>query len=1210
MRGIFVVWLFTLVGGINNVLIAYHQEYQLYKNPLVIVVSAISVYLATTALLAFITFDRRLRYEWRAGLLLFILYVLGAVGLALASLSGDGRIFLFAFIILAAIFFDFWISLVALGTSVATYVIVGWLQVTGILVVPSIRQVLARDAGAWFSGGLVLLLLSIAALISTTYLLQALGRSLNESRETLAREQHLSRTLRTVSDVNQLIVREQDPGKLLSEACQLLVSARGYSFACVGMFGADDNTTKVVARAGGATGVEQFIINIGQEGAQDPACVEKAIRTRRYFLVSPVNDNDVCAVCAYHAGCPARAVIVLPLLREESAFGVLAIDHVLPAPAFDDEEIHLLQGLTDNLVYALGSLEANKRLQTYARHQSLLNEITRTALEASDLETMLQVLVRRLEGALNADEYYVTLLQNFHGAPVYIASSDSLKSIIQAGRPKPGDKVLSQSILERGQALVIEDIMKTPFISPHIAALLPARSALGLPLIANNQKLGTLVFGFQQAHHFTPEEIELGEQASRQIALAILKARLEMETRSKATELGKLYAASQDMAASMIDPPALLQVLIHHMTEALEATSGYISVVDLAGATQSTLAEYWSEQASASERRHDIGRVHSLDDYPALRSAVTTGQVVVLQDDDDGCSDMERRQFATCGVRAIMFVPIMAHGKLFGAVEIREGRRKREFTLNEINLVSSLASHAAGVIENANLFSELTRRENYFRALFENSAEGVAILNADGIFTYLTPQEEKLLGYDHSRVVGRYAFTIVHPDDLARAKSAFAESIQSPGQVIDVECRVRHVDHTWRHLEISLKNLLDSPSVKGVVANFRDITERKLAEENLRRHAHELEILAAASTALRTAQKVTEMIPILVQHAIRAVNGTYGSIFLLDPEQGDYVSRGWYSADGVPAYPLPDETILHHRIGEGITGRVAQAGELYVTEDVHQDPSAYILEAEKERLQDAHGGVSLPLRAEEQVIGVMHVWMKDRHIFTEMEIRLLIALAETAGNSIHRAMLFEQTLRQAEDLIRAYDNTLAGWARALELRDELTEGHTRRVTELTVQLARALGVPENDLDHIRRGALLHDIGKMGIPDSILHKPAPLTAHEKKIMQLHPQYAYEMLSLISFLRPSLDIPYCHHERWEGSGYPRGLKGEQIPLAARIFAVVDVWDALTSDRPYRAAWEPQKVREYIQHESGKHFDPRIVETFLQMDLESWLTDQRPS
>jgi putative nucleotidyltransferase with HDIG domain len=179
----------------------------------------------------------------------------------------------------------------------------------------------------------------------------------------------------------------------------------------------------------------------------------------------------------------------------------------------------------------------------------------------------------------------------------------------------------------------------------------------------------------------------------------------------------------------------------------------------------------------------------------------------------------------------------------------------------------------------------------------------------------------------------------------------------------------------------------------------------------------------------------------------------------------------------------------------------------------------------------------------------------------------------------------------------AYDATIEGWSRALDLRDRETEGHTRRVTDMTLNLAHKMGLNDERLVLIRRGALLHDIGKMGIPDIILNKPEPLSEEEQQIMRQHPQLAYNMLEPIAYLRDSLNIPYCHHEKWDGTGYPRGLSGTQIPLEARLFAVVDVWDAITTDRPYRKGWPREQALKYIREESGKHFDPQMVEIFLQ-------------
>jgi len=201
-----------------------------------------------------------------------------------------------------------------------------------------------------------------------------------------------------------------------------------------------------------------------------------------------------------------------------------------------------------------------------------------------------------------------------------------------------------------------------------------------------------------------------------------------------------------------------------------------------------------------------------------------------------------------------------------------------------------------------------------------------------------------------------------------------------------------------------------------------------------------------------------------------------------------------------------------------------------------------------------------------------------------------------------RKVAEEQIRRAHEELTLACDTSLAGWSRALELRDRDTEGHSQRVTEMTLNLARAMAIPEEQLVHIRRGALLHDIGKMGIPDSILRKPGPLTEEEWVIMRKHPVYAHEMLSPIAYLRPALDIPYYHHEHWDGTGYPCGLQGDKIPMAARIFAVVDVWDALCSNRPYSSGWPTDAAREYIRSLAGTQLDPEAVEVFLKLEVVS--------
>jgi putative nucleotidyltransferase with HDIG domain len=370
--------------------------------------------------------------------------------------------------------------------------------------------------------------------------------------------------------------------------------------------------------------------------------------------------------------------------------------------------------------------------------------------------------------------------------------------------------------------------------------------------------------------------------------------------------------------------------------------------------------------------------------------------------------------------------------------------------------------------------------------------------------------------------------------------------------------------------------------ISGMVGIGRDITERK---------QHELEsmIIASVSSALRLATTRAEMLPIILEQASVLIGTSQVSLILFDDISKNYVvemARGdWAYSQGIRL-----------TIPENLNGPLFHKGQPYICEDTTKGfPLSNIFSMSRPQML-----ASVSLIANHQVIGILSVGRyKDdptSHLFTEGEMRLLSAIADIAANAINRTNLYEESQRVAIDLVHAYDRTLEGWAHALELRDQETEGHTRRVAQTTVELARAMGYDSGILEQVRRGALLHDIGKMGIPDSVLLKPGTLNEREWEIMRRHPEYAYDLLKPIEYLRPAIDIPYCHHEKWDGTGYPQGLKNEEIPLVARIFAIVDVWDALTSDRPYRKAWSKEKALEYIREQSNKHFDPKVTTTFL--------------
>ncbi|HET7079493.1 MAG TPA: HD domain-containing phosphohydrolase [Chloroflexia bacterium] len=403
------------------------------------------------------------------------------------------------------------------------------------------------------------------------------------------------------------------------------------------------------------------------------------------------------------------------------------------------------------------------------------------------------------------------------------------------------------------------------------------------------------------------------------------------------------------------------------------------------------------------------------------------------------------------------------------------------------------------------------------------------------------------------------------------------------------ECRLRRPDGTVREVEIHVTAHFQ-PGRHLAVA--RDVTARTRAQERAGAQLARLSALRTVDQSRATTRDLRVILQRILDQAVQHLHVHAAAILLFDPvgDRLSYAAGRGFRRDPVTgvALDLPhgyatraarERTTIY--IPQLSSANVAQAGPLAAVEGFQ----AYW---------------AVPLRANGQVQGVLELFHRAPIALLRDELDFLAALADRAAIAIDTAGLFVDLQRTNQELALAYDTTLEGWCRALDLRDRETEGHTQRVTELTVRLARVLNVPEHDLVHLRRGALLHDIGKMGIPDSILLKPGPLTADEWDVMRRHPGYAHDLLAPSPFLRPALDIPYCHHERWDGSGYPRGLQGAQIPWAARIFAVVDVWDALRSDRPYRPAWSEAQVRDHLESLAGIHFDPRVVATFLDRDL----------
>ncbi len=493
--------------------------------------------------------------------------------------------------------------------------------------------------------------------------------------------------------------------------------------------------------------------------------------------------------------------------------------------------------------------------------------------------------------------------------------------------------------------------------------------------------------------------------------------------------------------------------------------------------------------------------------------------------------------------------------------------------------VSSTGTDLGGQRVNLSIIRDITERrsaEDQIRRLAripEESPIPVVQIRKDGIIIYANKAGEDIIA---SYVEGE-------PRQLTGKYRSFLAKTFEKGEIVDFE-----LSRDGRFFLMML-----SPIVESDYVNLygRDITLRKQAEERSCRQIEQLSALRAIDRLIVSTYDLKETLDIILGKILEVLKVDAAEILQYEPK-GQTIRPMAYK--GLSA-PLEGEKTVEleksHCREVALDLKVEFVPEISQVEDDHL---AWIRQA---------GGqftsyLALPLYSNNQLKGILRLFNQTRLDPGEDWFGFLYVITAQAALAIGHSQLFDD-LKQANSLLAdAYDKTIMGWSRALDLRDHETEGHSRRVTELSEKLAHAMAIPEEDLVYIRWGAMLHDIGKVGVPDQILLKAGPLSASEWDVMRQHPILAHELLSPIRFLGSAVDIPYFHHERWDGGGYPWGLKGKEIPLLARIFAVVDSWDALLSDRPYRTGWSPERVLTYIRSQSGKQFDPDVARVFLEL------------
>ncbi|HZW03506.1 MAG TPA: HD domain-containing phosphohydrolase, partial [Anaerolineaceae bacterium] len=534
------------------------------------------------------------------------------------------------------------------------------------------------------------------------------------------------------------------------------------------------------------------------------------------------------------------------------------------------------------------------------------------------------------------------------------------------------------------------------------------------------------------------------------------------------------------------------------------------------------------------------------------------------------------------------------HSHWFGEVESRFvedqlGKFLAVLGVVVLLLVGALGWNWALKREVQSRTSALRKSEEGYRLLVDNASEGVVVV-CDERLVFANPRAAEMSGFSREELAEMNVTDLIHAEDRETVVAHHLDVLAGKPVKEPLTCRVltRKGKERWFLFNAVSIEWEGQPAFLDL---FSEITEIKLAEQRIKRQLQQMAALRAVDTAIADSTDLHRTLRVLLEQVTAQLGVDAANVLLLDRS----TQKLRHAAD----YGFRTTSIKSAELGlgEGYAGVAAKHRHPVHIALLRGAPKE-MLSANRLALEGFYAYYGTPLIAKGEVLGVLEIYHRAPLNSSIEWMDLVETMAHQAAIAINNAELFESLEQANLELVQAYDRTIEGWARVLELRDGETEGHSQRVTELTIELARRMGFSDADLVNLRRGALLHDIGKMGIPDGILLKKGPLNPQEWQVMRQHPVYAYEMLSRVEFLQPALDIPYCHHERWDGTGYPRGIKGTDIPLAARIFSVIDVWDALRVPRPYRDAWPISKIWTYILAESGKQFDPDIVAAFAEI------------
>jgi PAS domain S-box-containing protein len=922
-----------------------------------------------------------------------------------------------------------------------------------------------------------------------------------------------------------------------------------------------------------------------------------------------------------------RSELCVPIRVNTRIIGIFNVESKA-FDAFDDEDEQFLNTVAGSLGTAL------ERLRLVKEEQRRAKESYESELARREYAETLQEVIASLSTTLDIQALYQTILDslpklvNHDSTSIFLEYENGDMEIVAArGFATNTENVVGRKIQKSAKwhelalarkPLIMADAQTDPRFEKWEGSE-AIRGWLGVPMIAQDKVIGFINLDSHQVNAFTAQEATIIQTFANSAAIAIGNALLYRDALRAAERRAVLHQISQDVVRFSQDSEQIY-TSIHGAASKLMPCD--VFTISMRNATKDVNDFVYRVEG---DHRYPF---ESFDSNAGLTSKIIgTGKSIILRNDTEIEDSGALRFGPPKHVRSAVLVPMRIGERIIGTISA-QSYQPNAYGDEEQALLEMLATHAATAIENARLYDEAQNRIKEMETINRLSSSLRTTHSQSEMLDIFLDETLDLLGEENGSVwLYDHSMNVI----VQRAARGVSRNIKH-NKVTSNEGIVAHVFQSGEvYTSSDLRNdpLIFKPNLDVILPGYggvcipikstagtlgatiiqmapnRQVTEHTnllitLAEiignsihraelfEHSQEQIHRLTTLRDIDTAIASSTDLRVTLNILTEHTRKHLKVDAVNIMAYYPELQSltHLCSAGFST------PSPSRPLM--RIGEGLAGQVVIKGRTDHVVDLKNSS-----EAKRNPMLAREGFVTyigVPLLVKGQIKGVFEVFQRSILNPTSEWMQFLQTLAGQAAIAIDNSQLFDNLQRSNQELTQAYDTTLEGWARALELRDRETEGHTRRVTDLTLRLAHSMGIGEDELVTIYRGVLLHDIGKMGVPDQILKKTGPLNETEWLEMRLHPQYAFDLLSPITYLKPALDIPYCHHEHWDGSGYPRGLKGEQIPLAARIFSVVDIWDALLSDRPYRNAWPKENVIDYIKDISGTILDPVVVTAFL--------------